>query len=127
MERFNDAKRSGMQSGVFRYKIVSKKSMTIHDWIEMVEVGLHQFQFLEMTVICTHTNPDHICSGTLHKYINKVTAIVETKISNMLPSRFALVFYGFSHVSTHYVAVFATYPENSKIGYHQGASDLCSV
>ena len=43
------------------------------------------------------------------KYLNLVTEATEKKISKQLPCKFALMFDGWSHMSTHYVAIFASF------------------
>ena len=43
------------------------------------------------------------------KYLNFVTEATEKKISKPLPCRIALMFDGWSHMSTHYVAIFASF------------------
>ncbi|RHY05928.1 hypothetical protein DYB37_012316 [Aphanomyces astaci] len=47
----------------------------------------------------------------------KLSDSVEKKISAMLPNSFAIVFDGWSIGSTHYVAIFATFPTDDAIGY----------
>ncbi|RHY87092.1 hypothetical protein DYB37_010240 [Aphanomyces astaci] len=44
-------------------------------------------------------------------------AHVERKIASQLPHQFALVHDGWSHGSTHYLAIFATFPSSDPIGY----------
>jgi hypothetical protein len=45
----------------------------------------------------------------------KVSAAVETKLKEELPSRFGLIFDGWSDVDTHYVAVFAVYMSSGSV------------
>ena len=57
---------------------------------------------------------------TFTKMLQLLTAAVEKKISDSLPSIFALVFDGWTLGQTHYIAVFATYPDDAvKRGYQQ--------
>ena len=58
-----------------------------------------------------------ICRNTLTKYVHKLVLTVEHKISLTLPGKFALIFDGWSCGSTHYVAVYASYPSESAYGY----------
>ena len=39
------------------------------------------------------------------------------KLKKILPTRFSLIFDGWSHGDTHYVGVFATFPTSTMIGY----------
>ena len=50
-------------------------------------------------------------------YLPRVTAVVERKISDILPDKFALVFDGWTIGSTHFLAVFASFPAEKEIGY----------
>ncbi|ETV83487.1 hypothetical protein H257_04208 [Aphanomyces astaci] len=51
------------------------------------------------------------------KYMHALCAHVERKIASQLPDQFALVHDGWSHGSTHYLAIFATFPSSDPIGY----------
>ncbi len=48
------------------------------------------------------------------KYLSLLCKTVEIKIAAVLPSTFALVFDAWTANSTHYVAMFATYPSTEK-------------
>ena len=52
---------------------------------------------------------EKILRNTFMKYLNIVTEATEKKISKQLPCKFALMFDGWSHMSTHYVAIFASF------------------
>ncbi|RHY57120.1 hypothetical protein DYB38_014335, partial [Aphanomyces astaci] len=49
--------------------------------------------------------------------MHALCAHVERKIASQLPDQFALVHDGWSHGSTHYLAIFATFPSSDPIGY----------
>ncbi len=51
------------------------------------------------------------------KYIDLLTTRVEQNVTAMLPSRFALVFDGWTVGDSHYVALFATFPAETTNGY----------
>ena len=50
-------------------------------------------------------------------YMHAICAIVERKIILLLPTKFAIVFDGWSCGSTHFVSMFATFPSADSIGY----------
>ena len=45
--------------------------------------------------------------------MNLLTKKVEVEIANVIPENFAIVFDGWSNGSTHYVALFVSYPNNA--------------
>ncbi|KAH9108067.1 hypothetical protein AeMF1_016685 [Aphanomyces euteiches] len=53
------------------------------------------------------------------KWMEKLSDGVEKKISDLLPDKFAIVFDGWSLGSTHYVAVFVSFPSSDSIGYQK--------
>jgi len=55
---------------------------------------------------------------TLMSYLTGLTKLVETRIKDLLPEKFSLVFDGWSAGSTHFVAVFASFTsEKEDSGY----------
>ncbi|ETV86973.1 hypothetical protein H257_01991 [Aphanomyces astaci] len=56
------------------------------------------------------------------KYMHALCYHVERKIASQLPDKFALVHDGWSHGSTHYLAIFATFPSSDPIGYTRTAA-----
>ena len=53
------------------------------------------------------------------KYIQLLTENVEQKLSQLLPSKFALIFDGWTADTTHYLAIFATFPKDNEQGYEE--------
>ena len=51
--------------------------------------------------------------------MDKLSTCVEQKLSVVLPDKIAIIFDGWSIGSTHYVAVFASFPSNDAIGYQK--------
>lgn len=52
--------------------------------------------------------------------MSQLTQIVESKISNLLPKTIALVFDGWSQISTHYFAVYVSF-----LDIHENGFDDC--
>lgn len=50
------------------------------------------------------------------KYMENLTRLVERKIDEMLPDRFAVVFEVWTTSTVHYVSLFATYQEKNEHG-----------
>ena len=52
--------------------------------------------------------------------MQRLNALVKMKIKNMLPSQFAIMFDGWSSGGTHFLAVFAVFPDaESERGYNR--------
>ncbi len=64
-----------------------------------------------------HIRHEPMCTDTLMKYMAQLTKLVETKISKVLPKTIALVFDGWSQCSTHYIAVYASFPSKNDNRY----------
>ncbi len=62
---------------------------------------------------------DPITRKTLAKYLEALTSSVEVKITLLLPDKFATVFDGWSCGDTHYVAIYATFPYTTPVGYRK--------
>ncbi|ETV74695.1 hypothetical protein H257_10811 [Aphanomyces astaci] len=100
---------------ILRYATIPKKSKTIFDWLKWVTELLLPFSFVANQIVRRYTNLDPISRTTFMKYLGLCTSVVEQNIREKLPDAFALVFDGWSHGSTHYVAVFATFPSDHKL------------
>ena len=51
------------------------------------------------------------------KYLACLTKVVKKKVARMLPKRYAIALDGWSVGDTHFVAVFATFPADTAVGY----------
>ena len=52
--------------------------------------------------------------------MNKLTQLIETKIRSILPQQFTIVFDEWTDTSTHYLAIFAVFPDKEqKFGYNR--------
>jgi len=89
----------------------TKTAKNVHGWLEWVCIGLKPFSFVEETLTRRYSNLAPITAPTLKKYMEKVTKAVERAISQELPNRFALAIDGWTKSSTHFIAIFATYPK----------------
>ena len=54
-------------------------------------------------------NVSPICSKSLREYILSLTPLVENEIKKRLPTKFSIMFDGWTDNNIHYVSVFATY------------------
>ncbi len=97
--------------------LFSKKAMQVFGWIYLVVGGLLLFSVVENVTYRRHIRYDPITRKTLAKYLEKLTSRVEQRISEKLPSKFAIVFDGWSTGDAHYVACFASFESNSKFGF----------
>ncbi|KAG7341354.1 hypothetical protein IV203_023305 [Nitzschia inconspicua] len=92
-----------------------QKTQKLHCWISLIVDGLLPFSFCENEMARKYMKHGSIARNTLMKYMCNLSEIVENKIAETLPLKFALVFYGWSSDdNTHYVALFATYPDPTK-------------
>ncbi len=80
-------------------------------------MGLQPFTVVENPVHVQFSRYEPLCYKTLMKYIDLLTTRVEQKVAAMPPSKFAPVFDGWTVGDTHYVALFATFPAETKKGY----------
>ncbi|KAG7355610.1 hypothetical protein IV203_000296 [Nitzschia inconspicua] len=91
------------------------KTQKLHCWISLIVDGLLPFSFCENEMARKYMKHGSIARNTLMKYIDQLSEIVENKIAEVLPMKFALVFDRWSSDdNTHYAAVFATFPDPTK-------------
>ena len=67
----------------------SKKSETIHGWIEWISMELKPFAFADSEYTRKYTKLEKISRHTLEKYMHLLSVKVEQEISNVLPEKFA--------------------------------------
>ena len=106
------------QSKMKNYFLTAKSSH-IYGWIDFIVSGLLPFSFVEKHSIRKHIRHEDININTFMKYISGLTRAVEEKIATLLPEKIALVFDGWSSDSTHYLAVFATFPSANERVFSQ--------
>lgn len=99
------------------FYFASKKSNSYYGWLDLIINELLPFSFVEKPIARKHIKHDPICLNTFMKYMKKLTVHVEHRLSNILPEKFALVFDGWSAGQTHFVGIFASFPDSSENGY----------
>lgn len=93
----------------------STKADTIFSWLEWICIGMKPFSFISDHLTRKYTSLEPLCVNTLKKYMEIVVRHVEMKIAKALPERFAIIFDGWSENSTHFVALFASYPDSTSL------------
>lgn len=87
----------------------STKSIWLNTWLEIVCLRLQPFSIIDDDILLRSVKVEKISMKTLMKYMSKLTKRVENHIARILPSKFAIVLDGWSHLDTHYIAIFATF------------------
>ena len=64
--------------------------------MDIVVNVLLPFTFVQKKVIGMHVKHDNINRETFMKYLIQLTKQVEMKVSNLLPEKFTLLFYGWT-------------------------------
>ena len=64
-----------------------------------------------------HVKYDPISLKSFMRYLPLITESVDKKISDMLPDQFAIILDGWFSGSTHFLAVFASFPYNNDPGF----------
>lgn len=82
-----------------------------------VILGLRPFSIVKNEIESKYTTVDLICVKTFIGYMNKRVQRVEKKRTDRLPDTFSLVFDEWSAGSTHYLAVFASIPQENDVGF----------
>ena len=88
----------------------TSKSAHIYGWIGYLVNGLLPFSHVQKPHIRKHIIHQSISLTTFKKYLHALTESVEHKITSLLPTKFSLVFDGWSCDTTHYLCVFASFP-----------------
>ena len=81
----------------------SKKAVNIHSWIQWKIMENREYEFVEKEFTRKYSSLESITVSTLQKYIAKLTQLVETEIKLSLPTKFGIVFDGWTNNYTHYV------------------------
>ena len=117
-EKFKDAKSKGKSIDLdeFRY---SNKSLRACAWLEIIVMCLLPFSAVYSPFLQKISKYGKTSRPTLMHNLNKLTNLVEKKISLALPEIFSVVFEGWSCGDTHYLALFATYPSKCNLGFEK--------
>lgn len=75
------------------------------------------FQCYQNEIIRRNLKHAPVSAKKLSQYLKILTQFAEKKIAAALPSKFALIFDGRSHVTTHYVGIFAAFLASNVLGY----------
>ena len=87
----------------------NKQAINIYSWLDRICNDSKLFIFVESENTIRHTNLEKNSRNTFMKYLNLVTEATEKNISKQLRCKFALMFNGWFHMSTRYVAIFASF------------------
>jgi hypothetical protein len=95
-----------------------KKNTNLFGWVQWIVSDLLPFSFCERPMTRKFTRLSPISTESLLQAMNDLTTKVENKIRKRLPSVFAVMFDGWSSGGTHYLSVFAVWPDSkSSHGY----------
>lgn len=97
----------------------SSKTKQLFAWLDLIVMGLLPFSFCDKPCITRNMREPSIAVNTLKKYMIALTTLVESKISDILPDKFAVVLDGWSAGDTHYIAIFATFPQRPGPGFRR--------
>ncbi|ETP29558.1 hypothetical protein F442_21329 [Phytophthora nicotianae P10297] len=93
---------------------VDQKSQTVFSWMEWITSCNLPFSWCEDPTVSKYTNLDRISTDTLLKYAGLVVREVEIDIGLAIPSKFGIMFDGWSFQSEHYLAVFAVFEHDGQ-------------
>ncbi|RHZ25905.1 hypothetical protein DYB26_007287 [Aphanomyces astaci] len=113
-----DALDPATQQSVFA-SLTPKPVQAVHRWLTWITASLMPFSFCENDMARRFTTLGTISVKTLMKWMHVMGRWMESKISETLPESFAIVYDGWTSGSTHYVAMFATFPNDSHRGYEK--------
>lgn len=111
----NDTKKNQM---LIEEAFCPSKVRTLWGWLDWVIGDLLPFSFVEKQRVRRHSKLPSISVESFMQTMVLLTGAVEEKIKKLLPNMFALVFDGWTLGQSHYLGVFATFPdEESTTGY----------
>ena len=83
------------------------KAYNSYGWLDWVILGLKPLSFVEEPLTREYSKFNKISRNTLILDMEKITKVVEEKISSSLPNKFAIVIDGCTSGSKHFVGIFA--------------------
>ncbi|ETV75063.1 hypothetical protein H257_10662 [Aphanomyces astaci] len=113
-----DALNPATQQSVFAL-LTPKPVQAVYGWLTWITASLMPFSFCENDMARRFTTMGTISVKTLMKCMHAMCRWMESKISETLPESFAIIYDGWTSGSTHYVAMFATFPNDSHRGYEK--------
>lgn len=96
--------------------LVSDREREVSKWIEFIVMKNLPVSFVDCPYTRDVTRLKNISSRTLRSYILALLSVVKETIQAELPSKFPLVFDGWSEGSTHYIGVAAAYIRTDQNG-----------
>ncbi|KAG3044645.1 hypothetical protein PC121_g21778 [Phytophthora cactorum] len=96
-------------------KYVRRTSHTLYGWLLWTIMRNLPLSFCENRTTRRYTTLDPICVETLRATMEGVVLAVERSIASEMPDIFGLILDGWTHLSEHYLAVFACYEVNGKV------------
>ena len=93
--------------------IVSEEATTLFGWLDWIVMDSLPFVTVQKYQTRKFWKLNDLDRKTLVKYIEKLTVLVEETVAQELPEKFGLIIDGWtdSGTSTHYLAIFACYPD----------------
>jgi hypothetical protein len=107
-ETFEEAKKP---DGAAITHFFRKKDKNLFAWVEWIVTDLLPFSFCEKPTTRTFCRLESISTESLIQAMRKLQISVENRIRDLLPSLFDIMFDGWSSGGTHFLAVFAVYPD----------------
>ncbi|RQM29283.1 hypothetical protein B5M09_013613 [Aphanomyces astaci] len=99
--------------------LFSRNVRNVYGWLTWITSSLLPFNFCENEMARRYSNLGPISNKTLMKWMHQMCRWLEAKLKKTLPESFACVFDAWTCGSTHYVAVFASFPSDSLRGYEK--------
>ncbi|RQM21052.1 hypothetical protein B5M09_013373 [Aphanomyces astaci] len=99
--------------------LFSHSVRNVYGWLAWITSSLLRFKFCENDMARRYSNIGPIRNKTLMKWMHQMCRWLEAKLKNTLPKSFACVIDAWTSGSTHYVAVFASFPSDSLRGYEK--------
>jgi hypothetical protein len=96
----------------------TKKFVNQFQWVEWMVKDLLPFSFFEKLTTRKFFRLQSISVESLMNAMSRLTVLVENKIQKLLPDIFSLTFDGWSSGGTHFLTVFALWPDPNEVnGY----------
>lgn len=104
------------------------KDVNLFKWVTWIVEELHPFSFCENPNTRLFSKLGPVSRNTLKQSMMNLRLRLEKKIADILPDQFALAFDGWTDSCTHYLAVFAVYPDQAKeAGYDTALLCFCPL
>ena len=90
-----------------------KRDRNVFSWVEWIVMDLLPWSFCEKDTTRKYSRLEKISIDCLLQTMRRLQVVVEQKIRDLLPSQFAIMFDGWSSGGTHFLAVFAVFPDDT--------------